>query len=150
MPDIAITWVQTDGRGVWLMNGPDLLTGSDLQTSILVGLFTDRVAPPDYVTPAPTTNTDRRGWWGDTYSGTQLGSLLWTLARAAKTKGTLVLIEKYAADALQPLIDAGVVAYFDITAIWINRTNVGLHITAHKPTGNPETFLFGWAWGQIG
>jgi phage gp46-like protein len=149
MPDIAITWDQPNGRGIWMMDGADLKSGTDLQTAILVSLFTDQVAPPDFTPPAPAGSPDRRGWWADTYNGYKIGSLLWTLARAIKTTATLTLIQKYAADALDWLITAGVVSSFDITAQWVNRTGVGLHVTAHKPTGQPESFRFNWAWGQI-
>lgn len=150
MPDIAITWDNTAGRGVWTMDGADLRSGSDLQTAILVSLFTDQVAPPDYAPPAPSGSADRRGWWADTYNGYAIGSLLWTLARAAKTTATLTLVRKYAADALGWMIEAGIVASFDIVAQWVNRTAIGLQITAHKPSGQPEAFNFGWAWGQLG
>jgi phage gp46-like protein len=149
MPDIAITWDQQNGRGIWQMSGADLQSGSDLQSGILMSLFTDQVAPPDYQPPAPAGSADRRGWWADTYNSFQIGSLLWTLARAVKTTATLKLIEKYASDALAWMIAAGAVASFDVAARWVNRTGVALQIVAHKPTGQPQVFQFGWAWGQI-
>ena len=147
--DIAIVWDQAKGRGDWAMAGADLQSGSDLQSAILVSLFTDRRAPPDYQGPAPWDG-NRRGCWVDTYNGFQLGSLLWTLNRSIKSTRVLVLAKQYAADALAWLVETGVVLAFDINAQWVNRTMLGLSIRATMPSGPAQSFQFSWVWGQIG
>ncbi len=146
--DIAIVWDNQTGRGDWVMAGPDLQSGSDLESAILVSLFTDQRASDDYAAPPPSP-TDKRGWWGDTYLGFQLGSRFWQRTRLAKTASTLVLIQKDAQDALGWLITLGAVASFDITAQWLNRTMIGLRIVAHMPNGDALNFRYAWIWGQI-
>ncbi len=146
--DIAVVWDNARGRGDWAMAGADLQSGSDLESAIAVSLFTDRRAPPDYQGPVPWDG-NRRGWWGDTYNGFQIGSLLWTLARSVKTRRVLLLAQLYASDALGWLLEAGVVAAFTIDAQWVNRTMLGLRIVAAMPAGPSQTFQFNWVWTQV-
>ncbi len=148
MTDIAITWDEQNCRGDWSMAGGDLASGSDLQTAILVSMFTDgRV--DDYVAPAPAGAPDRRGCWTDTYTGWQIGSRLWTRKRLVKNQQTLTLIEGDVQDCLNWLITAGVVARFDISTAWINRTMIGTSIVANMPAADPQNFQFQWVWNQI-
>jgi phage gp46-like protein len=146
--DIAITWNESTGRGDWSMTNGDLASGSDLQTAVLLSLFTD-ARVDDYVAPPPSGAPDRRGCWTDAYTGYQIGSRFWTRMRLVKNQFTLNLIQTDAQDALGWLISDGVVASFDIQAAWINKTMIGLSIVAHMPAGDPQTFRFQWVWGQI-
>lgn len=146
--DIAITWDESTGRGDWSMTNGDLTSGSDLQTAILLSLFTD-ARVDDYVPPPPSAAPDRRGCWTDTYAGYQIGSRLWTRMRLVKNQTTLSLIEGDVQDALAWLVTDGVVASFNIQAAWVNRTMIGLSIVARMPTGDPQTFAYQWVWGQI-
>ena len=148
MGDIAIIWDPVAGRGDWAVANGDLASGQDLQTAILLSLFTDcRV--DDYVAPAPTGPTDPRGCWTDTYTGFSLGSRLWTRTRLIKTPATLQLIKGDMRDALDWLIQAGVVASFDVDAAFVNRTGIALAVTAHMPVGNPQRFQFQRVWGEV-
>ncbi len=146
--DIAIVWDEIRGRGDWAIANGDLASGSDLQTAILLSLFTDcRV--DDFTPPPPSGPPDRRGCWTDTYTGYLIGSRLWTRQRLFKTTATLTLIKGDVSDALAWLVTVGVVASFDIDAAWVNRSFIGLSVVAHMPTGSTETFQYSWAWGQI-
>lgn len=84
-------------------------------TAIMLCLFTDRRKPDEL--PIPDTDPDdpsRYGWHGDTFDLRRndgerpMGSLLYTLRRAAITRVTGLLAEYYAEDALQTLMDQGV------------------------------------------
>lgn len=142
MADITITWSPADGRGDWTFApGGDLDTGDDLATAILLSLFTDRPALKDDVIPDGTT--DRRGWWGDR----ELGSRLWLLERAKQTTETLHRVRDYIAEALQWLVDDGVVARFDIEAAWLRRSTLGARITAFRSDGRTVALSYSWAWG---
>ncbi|PWC74062.1 phage GP46 family protein [Azospirillum sp. TSH64] len=142
MADITITWSPADGRGDWTFApGGDLDTGDDLATAILLSLFTDRPALKDDVIPDGTA--DRRGWWGDR----ELGSRLWLLERAKQTTETLHRARDYIAEALQWLVDDGVVARFDIEAAWLRRSTLGARITAFRSDGRTVALSYSWAWG---
>ena len=79
-----------------------LETSDNLQTSVLVSIFTDRQAPAGQELPAG--ETDRRGWCldhtlPDTSAGTgdNIGSLLWLLRRE-KITGAVVALDAALAD----------------------------------------------------
>jgi phage gp46-like protein len=142
--DILIQWDNTDALGDWVFALGDVQTGQDLETACLVSLFTDKLATPDF---APTDGTqDRRGWWADPYQDAPLGSNLWQLERAHKTRNTLGLARRYTLDALQWLITDGVAKSIECNTSWITSTMLGIAIQITKPDGSVTRFAFGWAW----
>lgn len=149
MVDIAIRWDPTRYRGDWDVTPGDLATEPGLETAVLLSLFTDRVADPSFV-PPPGEPFDRRGWWGDTFEASPIGSRLWQLNRAVKTDGTTLLAEArdYCLEALQWLKDDGVVASIDVATRWIGKQAIGIAIAIAKPQSPPQTFDYAWAWGD--
>lgn len=145
--DIYILWDNINAQGDWVLAAGDMQTGQDLETACLVSLFTDKLATPDFV---PTDGTsDRRGWWADPYSDQPLGSNLWQLERAKKTRDTLGLARRYATDALQWLILDGVARDVIVNTSWLGlagSTLLGIGIAIVKPDGSLTRFTFGWAW----
>ena len=146
--DILLQWDNTNTIGDWMLADGDLQTGQDLETACLVSLFTDKRATPDFV-PTDGTN-ERRGWWADQYLDQPLGSNLWQLERAHKTRDTLGLAQRYASDALQWLVTDGVAASVVIDTRWVGNdtgsTMLGIAIYITKPNGALTRFVFGWAW----
>jgi phage gp46-like protein len=103
----------------------DLATDDTLLTSVLISLFTDRLANADDV--LPDKSGDRRGFWGDDYPDPDLaagetqdliGSRFWLLQRAKATQATLNAYVAAAREALQWMIDDGVAATVDVKAWW--------------------------------
>ena len=142
--DIRILWDNNLALGDWGLAEGDLETGQDLETACLVSLFSDLLATPDFT---PTDGTaDRRGWWADPYSEVSLGSSIWQLERAKKTRATLGDARRYALDALQWLLDDGVVKQIFCNTMWLNSTMLGIAIALVKPDGTRTRFMFGWAW----
>jgi phage gp46-like protein len=149
MTDIAIVWDTANARGDWTVRNGDLGIGPDIQSAVLVSLFTDRLASSDYISPDPAAINDRRGWWGDTYEPSLIGSRLWQLDRSKKTDQTTLLNQArdYCAEALQWLLDDGVAASISVTTFWNTRDQIGIVIDITKPgVGQAETFQFQWAW----
>jgi phage gp46-like protein len=149
--DILIQWDNTNAMGDWSLADGDLQSGQDLETACLVSLFTDRLATPDFV---PTDGTsDRRGWWADLYSDQPLGSNLWQLDRAKKTRDTLGLARRYAQDALQWLIDDSVASSVVVDTRWLDNaiggTMMGIAVAITKPDGSLTRFVYGWAWDNL-
>ena len=145
--DILLQWDNANALGDWQIAAGDLQTGQDLETVCLVSLFTDKLATPDFVPTDGTT--DRRGWWADPYNDQPLGSNLWQLERAKKTRDTLGLARTYALDALQWLITDGVASQVDCNTMWLGgagSTALGIAIAIVKPDGSLTRFTFAWAW----
>lgn len=147
MSDITTVWVTNDGRGDWQITGGVLTQGNDLVTAVLISLFTDRQALDSDRLPDGTT--DRRGWIGDLNAASPIGSRLWLLDRSKHTADVLDKAQSYIAEAVQWLIDDGIVAGFEIGVQWASASTLVGVIIAHKPDGNQETINFNWAWGSI-
>ena len=142
--DIQIVWDPANARGDWAIAGGDLAVGNDLQTAVLLSIFTDRVLPSDQA-PLDGTN-DRRGWWADTYETTPIGSRLWTLKRAKKSAATnlLTVAQDICAEALQWLIDDGVASAVAVRTYWATAVQMGIVITITEPSGASSTFDILW------
>lgn len=93
--------------------GMNLDTDEGLETAVVVSLFTDdRAQESDDIDPIQSPG----GWWGAKYLDQPggLGSRLWLLRRRPLTEDSMVLCSKYAQDALQWMIEAGVAS--DVSA----------------------------------
>lgn len=128
-------------RGDWVLLGPSLQSGDDLQTAVLISLFTDRLALPS----DPTPDGDRRGWWGDDPKY-PIGSRLWLLDRVKGPQDVPQRAQDYAAEALRWLLDDGVVARFDIAAQWIKPDRLDLTVTANRQDGSRVAMKFPNVW----
>lgn len=147
MSDITTVWRRDMGRADWDLSTGVLQQGSDLQTAVLISIFTDRLAGEDDIIPDGTT--DPRGWIGDEGEQYPIGSRIWLLDRSKEVKETLDRAQDYLAEALQWLIDDGVVAGFEITTNWIRKATLGAVITAYQPNGTPVGMNFEWAWSTL-
>jgi phage gp46-like protein len=145
MSDISTVWLPEIGRGDWLQNGAQLASGNDLVTAILISLFTDRVAAADDV--IPDGSSDSRGWWGDDPAN-PIGSRLWLLGRAKQVTDTLSRAQDYITEALQWLIDDGVVARFDILTEWTRSGMLGARIIAYEASGGIIALNSKSVWGS--
>lgn len=145
--DIAIRWDPARYQGDWDLTFGDLSVDSGIHSCVLLSLFTDRIAPPDWMPPVGSPG-GRRGWWGDSYEPSPIGSRLWTLNRAVKTDGTtlLAMAKDYCNEALQWLIDSSVAASISVVTFWAARQVIGIAITVTAPKSPPQTFQYQWAW----
>jgi phage gp46-like protein len=150
MSDIRIVW--SGSFGDWSYENGQLEQGDDLESAILVSLFTDRLATPDFRLTDGTT--DRRGWWGDSFGDPGdglIGSDLWQLERAKVTTKLVPQAKQMVADALDWLITDGVVASWIIDAAIQNGSRLAISIIGVKPDGSKTApFRFSWAWAGTG
>lgn len=146
MPDITLSWDAATSCADWMQSGSVLQTGNDLESAIIISLFSDRLAEPGDVIPDGTS--DPRGWWAD--GDVPIGSRLWLLRRAKQLPETLQLAYDYIAEALQWLLDDNVVAKFDISVQWVRKGVMGAQIIAYKQDGTTlTTGQYVWAWNGI-
>lgn len=133
-------WSNARGFADWalaavseVLNRGGLQARAALQTAVVIQLFTDKRAPADHPLLKYVTPGDWRGWWGDGVDvrtdlhETELGSLLWMLARAPVNEDMRRWTETLSGEALQTLIDQGVVARIVPTAT-IRSTNDGVDL----------------------
>ena len=116
MPDITIAFDGQLLRGDLVLTASDLLTGDDLQTSVIVSLFTER------------------GWWADAYEPDQIGSRLLTLRRALRTSSTLLRARDYCHEALAWLIEDQVARAVDVQTAW-RGTTLAIGVVITQATG---------------
>ncbi|MDE2342911.1 MAG: phage GP46 family protein [Betaproteobacteria bacterium] len=151
MTDFAIIWDSVEGRGDWSVTSGDIAIGNDLETAVMISLFTDRVASEDYVPPTGSP-PGRRGWWGDTYEeqlgNTPIGSRLWQLNRAVKNDAKAVLNEArdMCTEALQWLLDDNVATSVTVNTAWLDKQTLGISIQITGPAVGDVGFNFQWAW----
>ena len=110
MSNLDLVWDAANARGDWRVSGGRLATGHVLRSAVLISLFTDRVAQPDYQDTGG--DSDRRGWWQDTFDGRQIGSRLWQLRRRKIVDRDALAAEAadIAREALAWLVDTGLAA----------------------------------------
>jgi len=142
MADVTLQWNPTIGYADWVISNSTIQTGDDLETAVILSLFTFRRDLP----------YGFYGWWGDYYSTTgQTGSRLPEMIRAYyNSEASLILrLNDIIQEALQWLIDTNVVASFTISSNFVQRSVVTSLITAYKPDSTKQTFDFSWAWSQL-
>jgi phage gp46-like protein len=135
MSDIYLQWNPTTQTCDWSPNG------TELETSVLLSLFTDAAAAPDFV---PADN-DQRGWWATAYSGQEIGSRLWQLDRAVKSDASLKLGIGEAQRCLQWMIDAGVASAISVDGAW-QGSMLALSVQITAPSGETNTYRYGPLW----
>lgn len=151
MTDIALTWSNELWRGDWRLDDTGVLASdADLDTAVMLSLFTDRTATPDDVIP---DDGSIRGWWADTYRPYPLGSRLWLLSREKKTEITRRRAEEYTKEAMAWFIDAGIASRVDVTATWLphpDRSGVlELVVVVYPPQGAHKIWRFPLQWAQL-
>lgn len=145
MTDIRLVYDNTKMHCDWVITDGDLDTDGDLETAVLLSLFTNARAPDG--TKPPNGSTDLGGCWIDSVEGYSMGSLLWTIEGAKKVGNSLLTHARTICEqALQWLIDDGVVGGVTVQTSWLNAgaLNIGIRLT--KPDGADVSFRYAWAW----
>lgn len=108
-----------------VLNAGGLRAVAELETAVLLLLFTDTFVPPDHPL-AYLADGDGRGFWGDgvdvrtDLSEAPLGSLLWLLERAPLEAAGMPIeywAQAFATEALAPLLAQGAVVEIDVSAV---------------------------------
>lgn len=147
MPDIRLLQnTLFPGQGVvqidWnLLSDGRLDDTQALATAIVVALGTDALADRGDLLPDPDS-TDRRGWWGDyqaeIWDGWPIGSRLWLLQRdkidgpGSRRGATVVRVEQYIREAIQPFIDRRIGSSFEVEATRIGKERIDAFIRIYR------------------
>lgn len=117
-----------------------------LPRAVIISLFSWRRANPDDNAPVPM------GWWGDTYptvTGDRIGSRLWLLGREKITNETLNRARDYAIEALLWIVDDGVAARVDASAVRSGMAEAQLDITIYEHDGTAWNMRFDEFWRML-
>lgn len=133
MSDITSVWDNEKATSDWAFGSGDLKTAPAIESAVRVSLFTER------------------GWWGDAFTGRQIGSRLHELDRAKKSSagGLLLQARDFAKEALQWLVDDGIAAAIDVKTQYLDRTAIGIEVAVTQPGSAPlKPFRYSYAWSR--
>lgn len=149
--DLELFWSAGASRSDLGFSSGDLATDHDLKTAIVLSLFTDQRAQDDDLLPDPLQG--KRGWWGDALgvSGVnrKIGSRLWLLAREKQVQEVVNRAQEYAQQALQWLVDDGVVLSLAVSAAIVAPGMLGLSIAVQRNRQAPARYRFEFAWNNL-
>lgn len=146
--DIATKFDAANFRGDLTVYAGALQADADLQTAVLISLFTDRRAEPDDQLPDQTAS--RRGWWGDALSSSgRIGSRLWLLSREKQTRETVNRAREYTEEALAWLVDQGIAKRVTVLAEIVRTGVLGLSIQIERNQAQPARYRYELAWQQL-
>lgn len=99
----------TTAGGDIAFSGGDLARGNELESAVLMQLLTDK------------SSNGRGGWWGSYDLPFEPGSHLWLLRERPKiNREVLIDAERYVRDALDPLIEQGLAARYEVDVQNVN------------------------------
>ncbi len=174
MADIATIWSPLAGFGDWVLSvghanlvldefgasildetggailsaatafepGTGLVADFDLQTATLISLFSDAQAGPDDV--IPDGSGDPRGWWAG-----PIGSKWWLRERSKALPTLPALIKNDAEQALQWMIDDGVVASVEVRAEYQDAKTIAAQVTLRRQNGTGIALRFARVWENM-
>lgn len=122
----------------------DVVRDDGLETAVIISLFTDRRVTEE---EKPYLANSKRGYWGDLFSeidGDKMGSRLWTLEREKRTTEVLRRSEDYAREALQWMIEDGVVLSISANASYDENKFLIIDLEIRKPLGNESRYQVLW------
>lgn len=130
-----------------------------LATSVIIALGTDRLADVYDELPDPDS-TDRRGWWGDIdaeeiWGAWPIGTRLWLMSRekivgpGTPEGATVVRIEQYIREAIQPFVDYRIASSFDVSVARVGRDRIDALITIYRGPSNPVELRYQMLWSGI-
>lgn len=146
--DIQIVYNPTQAEAGFFdlaIKNSDLATENELQTAIIISLFSNRRAEADDI--LPDSVTDRQGWWGDDFAAKEndrIGSRLWLLNREKQTNETLLRAMEYAGEALEWLVEDGVASRVKIQASYPYRHRLALGVEFAHADSTSSRYAFLW------
>jgi phage gp46-like protein len=148
LADLALVWQR--GNADLAILDSDLASDVGMETAVMLSLFTDRRAVDDDEPPSGDPD-DRRGWWADEFSaveGDRIGSRLWLLDRAKRIADTDLRAKEYVLEALNWMIEDGVVETLDVT-VEASGANLLIAVTLQRPGREAQTLRFGHVWDGL-
>lgn len=127
----------------------DLVLGDDLETAVIISLFTwARRAVDD---PDPMPGADQMGWWADETldpTGDVYGGKLWLTQRSKITPDLMLQARQWGAEALDWMVQDGVADSVEViperSATELNRVDILVQVT--KPGAKKIDYRYELNW----
>ena len=144
----------------WSLMADGTLDDRDaLASAVIVALGTDRLAEVDDLLPDPDSS-DRRGWWGDfdadqVWDGWPIGCRLWLLQRdkidgpGSRRGATVVRVENYIREAIQPFIDRHIASSFSVKATRVGKERIDAFVQIFRGPTRPIELRFQVLWSGV-
>lgn len=145
--DIRSIFVSMDHGADIALGLFDLVTDDGLETAVVLSIFTDARALDDDA--LPVGQTDRRGWWGDSYPvepGDRFGSRLWLLRASKQLQASLTLARQYAEEALSWMVTDGVARKVEVETFIARDEVMGMIVRIYRPDGTTTPIRFETLW----
>ena len=147
---ISIDWV--------LLDDGTLDDTQALATGAIVALGTNSLADLSDQLPDPDS-TDRCGWWGDLdcdtiWNAWPIGCKLWLMRRSAilpvqaRYGATVAHVQNYIRMGLQPLIDLGIAARIDVTAVRTDQQRIDATVQIYKGPQPTIQLVYSILWDE--
>jgi len=109
-----------------------------LETTVAMLLFTDaRASNTEVQDPAK-----RRGWVGNIFRETDLGSLIWLISQVRNTQEIRNKLKSYAENALQTLIDNGFASNIEVVVVKDGSRGAKMSIDIQVNNADTQKFNF--------
>jgi phage gp46-like protein len=148
----AVAWTDEHGDSIRDENGRPvdalftaggiLATNDDLFTAALISIFTDAEAGPD--DKSPLGDDDPRGWWAG-----PIGSKLWLRSRSRLDAITQALVKHDIENALDWMIQDGVVVAIDVELEVVERGQLQVRIGFRRTDGAKRALAFAALWEDL-
>lgn len=145
--DIATFFDAAAYRGDFAVAYGAMAADTDLQTAVIISLFTDRRAEAD--DPLPDQAASRRGWWGDALAKRRIGSRLWLLSREKQLREVVNRAREYTEESLAWLVDDGIAKRVAVQAEIVDAGVLGISILIERNQAQPDRFRFDLVWQQL-
>lgn len=146
MADLALKWLDEEGRFDLAISSGDIEKEEGLRTAIALSLFTDRRVT---VRELPEGESKLRGWWADALADAQddqVGSKLWLLGREKQTEETLQRAKEFATEALAWLIEDGVASKVEVSISFQGHGILRIEVEIYRPKAGASSLTFDYAW----
>ncbi|PKH22297.1 hypothetical protein CIG19_13420 [Enterobacterales bacterium CwR94] len=117
-----------------------------LERAVMISLFSWRRAEPDDI------SDERYGWWGDSWPSREndrIGSRLWLLRRSTLTNHTAIKAREYLQQALNWMLEDGVVTHFEVQAERTGINTLGIKLTLWQQDGSYHNMTFDDIWSEL-
>lgn len=124
----------------------DLETDDGFEAAILISLFTDARVTEEELSAG---DTELRGWWGDAVENPDqqnTGSKLWLLDRTQITDEVLEAARQYSLEALQWLLDDGIVGTVDVDVTRLDTSSISIAVQLTRPGKQDLNFKYDYVW----
>ena len=145
--DIATNFDIEAGRSDYAVVNGSLESDADLQTAVIISLFTDRRAELDDI--LPDARGSLRGWWGDAMAPRRIGSRLWLLSREKQLQEVVNRAQEYTEEALAWMTEDGIAQQITVVAEIVRSGVCGLSIQIDRNRAQPAVFRYELVWNQL-